>query len=669
MAKTAKSKEKKDVNKIDSEVKPSVLQAKSSRNKWLLLVAIVVLTFVAYLPGFSPEKEFTNWDDRGYIVEQPLAKSIQTDSLKILFEPSTQVMLNYHPLTMISLAYNYANAGLDIQPYFKTNLLLHILNTVLVFFVLYRLGRSSLFIAGFGALFFGIHPMHVESVAWISERKDVLYTFFFLASLLTYLIYSEKQKMLWLVTAFTLFVASCLSKAMAVPLPLVFFLVDYLNKRKFTIGSVLEKLPFLALSVWIGLNAVKIQSAGAIAEYEIFTTFQRVMFASYGFLMYWVKFFVPTNLSAFYPYPTFGENQEIPTIFYASPFIVLMLLLAPFVYFLKRKKELLPIYIFGMGFFILMIALVLQFISVGSAIMADRYAYVPYIGGSFILLFVLQSLGSNDSKKRILTIVLSVYSVFLLAQCYNRVGVWTNSETLWTNVIEQYPYDIEQVGNVVKVKTAGVEVAYKNRGNYYRETGRMDLAFVDYEVLVRARAKDPLIYSNAGNMYALQDKFKESIEMYKLALERDSTTYDVYLNRGITFSKMNDHTRAAKDFEKAFSLKENDVMSLVNLCAELLNAKQYEQTIKRANLLTQLSPNSYEGYFYRGTANVNLKNYAIAIVDLNKAIGFKSDYSFAWFNTAVAYNAVGNKKKALEYALKAKSLGMDVKDEYLNSLR
>jgi hypothetical protein len=213
--KSIKLKDKQKVSEVVTKEVPP--KGTSSRSKWLIILGILALTFIAYLPGFSPEKEFTNWDDLGYVVEQPLVKTSNSDSLKLLFEPTTQVMLNYHPLTMLTLAYNYSNAELDIQPYFKTNLFLHILNTFLVFLVLFKWSKSSLYIAGFGALIFGIHPMHVESVAWISERKDVLYTFFFLLSLLSYLRYLDRQKIGWLLLTFVLFIASCLSKAMAVP--------------------------------------------------------------------------------------------------------------------------------------------------------------------------------------------------------------------------------------------------------------------------------------------------------------------------------------------------------------------------------------------------------------------------------------------------------------------
>lgn len=280
------SKEKKLTE--DSSVSGVRWYGKSSH--LLLLALLVIATYFTFSPGFSPEKQFTNWDDLGYVVNQPLIKTQDADSSALLWKPSTEVMLNYHPITMWTLAKNYEAAELDIQPYFQTNLFLHCCNAILVFIFLFNIANGSTFVSFFGALLFAIHPMHVESVAWISERKDVLYTLFFLLSLLSYLRFQRKQNYIWLIVCFGLFILSCLSKAMAVPLPFVLILMDYLKGRKINWKSLLEKIPFIAVAIWFGLVALEIQSKGAITDFDFFTGWQRMMFASYGFLSYWIKF-------------------------------------------------------------------------------------------------------------------------------------------------------------------------------------------------------------------------------------------------------------------------------------------------------------------------------------------------------------------------------------------
>ncbi len=656
----SKTKKQKTITQQTIAEKATNATGNKKSSLWWMLLAIAILTVTAYYQGFSPDKKFTNWDDPGYVVEQPLVRSLNADTVSILFKPETQVMLNYHPLTMLTLAYNYSQAELDIQPYFKTNLFLHVANTLLVFWLIFLWSKGNRWVSGFSAILFAIHPMHVESVAWISERKDVLYTLFFLLSLITYWYYLVQKKWYWLLLTLAFFVASCLSKAMAVPLPIILLLVDYFYKRPFNFRVVIEKIPFFALAVWFGLNAVKIQSAGAIASYETFSTLHRFLFASYGFWQYWWKLLVPIELSAFYPYPTFDEAKNLPFLFYFSPIIALVITVGLGLFIWKKRKSELPTYLLGMGFFIAMIALVLQFISVGSAIMADRYTYIPYIGAAFLIFSIGDRLFMDGNKRNIYLGVVGVYLLFLFTQTFNRVGIWTNSETLWSDVIEKYPYEIEQNGTIVTVKKTGVEVAYKNRGNYYRENGRMDLAFKDYEVLYAARVSDPLIYSNMGNMFAIENKFDRSLECYGLALERDNKSFDVYLNRGITFGKMGNHHAARKDFEQALKLRPNNEMALSNLCGELVNLRLWDETVQRSNELITNYPAVYLGYFYRGTALVNQGKYQDAIKDLEESIKRNENYPYTWFNAAVAYKAIGDQSNYESYLEKARSLGMKV---------
>jgi tetratricopeptide (TPR) repeat protein len=658
------SKEKKLTQ--DSSVSEVRWYGKSSHI--LLLALLVIATYITFSPGFSPEKQFTNWDDLGYVVNQPLIKTQDADSSALLWKPSTEVMLNYHPITMWTLAKNYASAELDIQPYFQTNLFLHCCNAILVFILLFNLAKGSTFVSFFGALLFAIHPMHVESVAWISERKDVLYTFFFLLSLLSYLRFQAKQNYVWLITCFGLFILSCLSKAMAVPLPFVLILLDYLNGRKINWKSLLEKVPFIAAAIWFGLNALEIQSKGAITDFDFFTGWQRIMFASYGYLSYWMKFFVPVGLSAFYPYPNLDRLGDLPIYYTLAPFILIISILGIFFYSWKRNLDTFKISLFGIGFFSLMIALVLQFISVGAAITADRYSYIPYIGIVFMLLLILEKWSVFQRFKKYLIGGVALYSIVFMYLSFERTKVWTSSGTLWTDVIEKYPFVLKENAGKVEVLQTGAEVAYKNRGNFYRENGDSSAAMKDYLVLVKARVKDPLIYSNVGNMYALMNKYDSSLQMYTMALERNPNTFDVHLNRGITYIKMLDYANALKDFNKALKLRPNDVGTLVNLCAAYLNNKNYQECIQTSVVLMKAAPQRWEGYFYQGTAYVNLGKFQQGAASLEKAITLNQNDPYIWFNAGIAQQQIGNKEKAKNYILKAKSLNYPVSDAILNGL-
>lgn len=166
--------------------KSAVPDTKQITNKILLfwLAGILLLTYIAFYP--SLKNGFTNWDDNVYIGENALIKSLSGDNIKKMFNTENAVSNNYHPVTILSLAIDYKLSGYDPKTYHVTNLLFHLLNTALVFWFIFLLSGNKIVVASIVALFFGIHPMHVESVAWISERKDVLYTFFFMAALICY---------------------------------------------------------------------------------------------------------------------------------------------------------------------------------------------------------------------------------------------------------------------------------------------------------------------------------------------------------------------------------------------------------------------------------------------------------------------------------------------------
>ncbi len=192
-------------------------------------LAIAVITYITYTPSLSGS--FTNWDDDTYVTANPVIQSPSIDWKAIFTQP---VALNYHPVTMLTLVLNYKVAGNEPKAYHATNLLLHIMNSILLFLFFYFLSGRKIVTGALAGLLSGIHPMHVESVAWISERKDVLYVFFLLLSLLAYVRYRSGHKTVWLICCFLLFLLSCLSKAMAVVLPLLLILIDYFQQRKLT---------------------------------------------------------------------------------------------------------------------------------------------------------------------------------------------------------------------------------------------------------------------------------------------------------------------------------------------------------------------------------------------------------------------------------------------------
>src|SRR6186713_3499795 len=219
-----------------AEARPKkVKEKRASLLPWI--VPIVLVTAVCLSPMLR--NSFTNWDDEYYVVQNALLRG--PDWAGIFSKP---VVSNYHPITIATLAANYSMTGLDASSYLISNLLLHLINTGLVFYFTWLISGKKLWVAAFTAIVFGIHPMHVESVAWVSERKDVLYTLFFLISLIQYWRFLVTSKNKYLIYCFLFFALSLLSKPAAIILPFVLILLDYWYGRPIGKRSIFEKIPF-----------------------------------------------------------------------------------------------------------------------------------------------------------------------------------------------------------------------------------------------------------------------------------------------------------------------------------------------------------------------------------------------------------------------------------------
>src|ERR1035437_3533456 len=299
---------------------------------------------------------------------------------------------------------------------------------------------------------------------------------------------------------------------MGVVLPVVLVLIDWFYGKAKTLKqifqSVIKKTHFFVVSVVFGVVAFEIQSHGAIAAMGTFTLFQRLTFGCYGFIMYIYKLVIPINLSAFYPYPFTDAQGNIPTIYYASPFIVFGIAIV--VFFILRKNETFgKVIVFGFAFYFITVALVLQFLSVGSVIMADRYAYASYTGIFFIIGFSFEYVRKyfSSSISTLFAGVLFASAVYFSYLTHERAKVWTNAETLWTDAMNQFPF---------------IEIAYENRGIYYKDHNELDKMQKDYEIITGidqskiklAPTGNEKIWSNLGNLYGLQQKFDKSLDAY-----------------------------------------------------------------------------------------------------------------------------------------------------------
>lgn len=620
----------------------------AGKQLWWALGVILLLTLAVYAPHFGNEL-INTWDDGLYITENPFVKQLSAQNFKTWFtEP---IASNYHPLTIMSLAIDYRISELSPQWYHFVSLVFHLFNTVLVFvFVQLLTDRKYPFAALLTAGVFALHPMHVESVAWISERKDVLYTAFFLLSLISYLQYLDKERSVkWYVLCFVFFVLSVLSKPSAVVLPVVLLLIDYYRERNISAAMFADKLLFLPVSAAVGLATVNIQSKDAMPEFGRYTFWQHIQFASYSFMAYIGKLFAPFNLSALHPYPALTKGS-LPAVYQIAPFIAV--LFAAAVIWSARKTRLI---LFGVGFYVINIALVLQFFEVGRAIIAERYTYLPYVGLTFpVALWLNKWLQEKSGLKNTVYGAAGVVLLLFALLSFQRAKVWKNSETLWTDVIEKYPRS---------------DVAYDNRGVYYRSIKQNDKALKDYNKVIEINPQYPLTYNNRANIYFDQGKDDLALPDYNKALELDPDNVKALTNRALIYVRAKRYDEAERDFTKAISLDPNYPSIYFNRGIYYDLTGQNDLALKDFDKYLQLDPKHDGIWNSRGVSNQKLNRFEESVADFTKAMQINGKVPQYYLNRSYSYNALGNKGAALQDALKAQQLGLKVDAGYLQNLQ
>lgn len=497
------------------------------------LVGILLATLIVYLP--SLRNALTNWDDNQYLLTNPLVNQFSFQTLAKLFAPTTYALGNYHPLTLLTYAIEWHFAGANPFVYHLTSLLLHLVSTVLVWRVVLALTAGNARSALVTAALFALHPMHVESVAWISERKDVLYTVFFLGSLLMYLQHGASGRARDLVGALLLFLLSLLSKGQAVVLPVVFLLADAYQRRPLTRRSVLEKSPFFLLALLFGVIAVQAQWADGNVNSLGLPRWQSPFFACWGLVLYLVRFVVPVPLSAFHPYPL-GPDGTLPPWVWAGPLVVLAIAIA-ILRVRDRQRDL----VFGMLFFVLTIAPVLQFLSVGRAFIAERYTYVPYLGLCWFVGQAWSAASAAGARARAGTIralVVAAIAGFALISGF-RAQVWKDSVTLWTDVIAKYP---------------SCTIALTNRAMAFVATGQFGRAAMDCERVVTLRPRDASALAQYGGALDYCGRFREAVTVLDRGVALDSTNHSLYTNRGTAYAGLGQDGPALRDFTRALRI-------------------------------------------------------------------------------------------------------------------
>ena len=488
--------------------------------------------------------DFITYDDHVYVYENPFVlNGLSAGSLH--WALTTGCFGNWIPVTWFSYMLDRQLFGPTACGFHMTNLLFHIANTLLLFFVLKQM-TSDVWPSVFVAAAFALHPMHVQAVAWVAARKDVLSTFFCMLTLRAYGVYVRRQSVLSYKAAIAAFALGLMSKPMLVTLPFVLLLLDYwpLNRiknfdRQTIYSLVSEKIPFFALSVISGVITLLVQvDSNEANTAEIFYSNNRIVDILLSYTQYIGKMFWPSNLAIFYT----SDAVSMP-ILQAAICALLLLGISLFVIYLGRNQKYLPVgWFWFLGTLIPVIGI---FHSSRLQIYADRYTYIPYIGLFIIIAWgiphLLSKWATAGSLRRKIALGLPMTAVLLtLGICAHReASYWNNSFTLFSHA--------------TKV-TKNNWLAYNNIGFAYGKAGRFQNAIEAYKQAISIKPDYVKAYNNLGITYGKMWHYQEAIETYKQAIKIKPDFVEAHYNLGTAYLTIGDRNSAMAEYSILKSL-------------------------------------------------------------------------------------------------------------------
>ncbi|MFQ5354577.1 MAG: tetratricopeptide repeat protein, partial [Thermodesulfobacteriota bacterium] len=460
-----------------------------------------------------------------------------------------------------------------------TSVLLHALNSALVFIVAIKLsggeknrgaGAAAALAA---ALLFAVHPLHVESVAWVSERKDVLSAFFFLLAILTYLNYTEKaEKTLSYCLTLLFFLLALMSKPMAVTLPAVLLILDYYPLKREAAGwakPVIEKIPFFVLSSASVIITIWAQSiGGGLRGLETHSISTRIYISVRAVTFYLQKLIIPTDLSPYYPLP-FSTSLASKAFAGSLIFIILITILC-LLAGKKGKRWPLALWLF----YLITLLPASGLVSVGGQAAADRYAYIPTMGfflltGALISKVAGKRSGEGKAALRdhagtaaILIILLAILTTATLKQ----ERFWRGTIPLMSHAITLYP--------------DRAAIPYNNRGLAYERAGKLRLALADYNRAIAISRDFSEALINRGIVYGRSALFTRAIEDFSRALAIDPADAKAYMNRGAAYMSLGDYSRALSDLKHGTALDPQDAAAHYNLGLVYFNTGNRREALK-----------------------------------------------------------------------------------------
>jgi len=565
---------------------------------WLWGLLLVGAVIIAYQPvwhaGFI-------WDDDTFLVNNPLIK--QANGLYQFW--FTTNAPDYFPLTSSTLWLEWRLWGTNPLGYHAVNVLLHALSTVLIWRVLARLKIPGAWLA---AALFAVHPVNVESVAWITERKNTLAMLFYVTSLLFYLRFDDTDQWLWYVIALGSFVLALLSKTAVVPLPIVLLGLAWWQRDRISIRDVRLVLPFFGVAVLLGLLTVWFQSHNAIGSEVVRADniWSRLAVAGWAVWFYLYKALLPVNLIFVYPKWQIDATKllsYVPGLLVPAVSVVLW----------RYRKEWGKAWLFGLGYFVVMLLPVLGFQDIyfmRYSLVADHWQYFSIIGPIGLVAAGITWASGRLEKKNVFLVPTFSLIVFLVlgVLTWRQTCNYSDSETLWSATIARNP---------------DCWMAHDNLGISFKEKGQFYEAVSQYSEAIRLNPDYAGAYYNRGIAYTKLGQYQLAIESYNEAIRRTTDNAFYYNNRGSAYYKLGQYQHAFDDFSLAIRFK----------------------------------PDYADAYYNRGVAYSRSDQYQLAIEDFNKAIQLTPDNADAYNNRGIVYFLQGNNEFGCNDAQKACELG------------
>jgi tetratricopeptide (TPR) repeat protein len=629
-------------------------------------VLLVLAVFVVF--GQTIRYEFVNFDDDLYVYQNPVVlNGLTLQGVGYIF--THQMCDFYHPLTMLSLMLDYQIYGLNAGGYHLTNVLLHAATTVLLFLVLRRMmdnrtGKnvctvatpvSALWPSAFVAAVFAIHPLRAESVAWVTERKDVLSGLFFVLTLGAYVRYTRVPfSLVRYMTVILLFALGLLSKPSLVTLPCLLLILDYwpLARTQSTAARplwmvwrplIVEKIPLFGLSALLCVATLLTQEhyMASVAESSLPT---RLGYAAVSYVVYLKQMFYPAGLIVLYHFPEKG----LPLSEIVAALTLLAGITAGTLALRRRHPYLLVGWLWYLGMLVPMIGLV----HVGAAARADRFTYLAQIGAYVMMVWAAEDLAASwQYSRRILSAGALSAIVVLMACAWQQTTHWRNSDTLWTHTL---------------TFASNNPLAEINFGDALLDEGKVDEAIPHLQQALQLNPNYAEARNNLGNALFQKGEVDDAITQIQQALELKPNFAEAHFNFGNALLQKGEVNEAITHFQYALQIKPDYADARNNLGNALLQTGGVDGAIAQFQQALQIKPNYAEAHYNLGNALLKMGRVNDAIVQFRQALQIKPDYAKAHNNLGSVLLQKGSVDEAIAHDQEAIRINPDFADAQNN---